>query len=102
MPRHESVTLLNCLGMVVKKIAAERISSFCERHEALHEGQFGCRKRRSAINAVAKLIATIKKAWQQKKLVGALFMDVKGAFNYVARKQLLKKIIQLKILGDLI
>jgi hypothetical protein len=29
-------------------------------------------------------------------------MDVKGAFNYVARKQLLKKIIQLKIPGDLI
>jgi hypothetical protein len=51
---------------------------------------------------VAKLIATIEKAWQQKKLVKALFMDVKGAFNYVARKQLLKKMIQLKIPGDLI
>jgi hypothetical protein len=51
---------------------------------------------------VAKLITTIEKAWQQKKLIGALFMDVKGVFNYVARKQLLKKIIQLKIPGDLI
>jgi hypothetical protein len=29
-------------------------------------------------------------------------MDIKGAFNYVARKQLLKKMIQLKIPGDLI
>jgi hypothetical protein len=29
-------------------------------------------------------------------------MDVKKTFNYVARKQLLKKIIQLKIPGDLI
>jgi hypothetical protein len=56
------ISLLNCLRKVVKKIAAERISSFCERHEALHEGQFGCRKRRSAISAVAKLIATIEKA----------------------------------------
>jgi hypothetical protein len=27
-----------------------------------------------------------KKAWQQKKLVKALFMNVKKAFNYVARK----------------
>jgi Reverse transcriptase (RNA-dependent DNA polymerase) len=80
------ISLLNCLRKVVEKIAAKRISSFCERHEALHEGQFGCRKRRNAINAVAKLIATTKKAWQQKKLVGALFMDVKEAFNYVTRK----------------
>jgi hypothetical protein len=29
-------------------------------------------------------------------------MDVKGAFNYVARKQLLKRMIQLRIPGDLI
>jgi hypothetical protein len=32
------ISLLNCLGKVIEKIAAERISSFCERHEALYEG----------------------------------------------------------------
>jgi hypothetical protein len=43
-----------------------------------------------------------RKGLATEKLVEALFMDVKEAFNYVARKQLLKKIIQLKIPGDLI
>ena len=86
----------------MEKIASETISHYCEISEALHEGQFGSRKQRSAIDAIAKLIAITEDAWNQKKLMGALFLDVKGAFDYIARKQLLKRIIALGIPGDLI
>jgi retron-type reverse transcriptase len=47
------------------------------------------------------IIVTVEKAWKQKKLAGALFLDVKGAFDYIARKQLLKRMIELKIPGDI-
>ncbi len=35
-------------------------------------------------------------------LAGALFMDVKGAFDHVSRGQLLKRMVELGIDGDLI
>jgi Reverse transcriptase (RNA-dependent DNA polymerase) len=56
------ISLLNCLGKVAEKVAATAIANFCETNELLHEGQFGCRKQRSAIDAVAKLIYTTEKA----------------------------------------
>jgi hypothetical protein len=46
---------------------------------------------------VAKLIAITEKAWHQKELAGALFLDVKGAFDYVDQKQLRKRMLDLRI-----
>jgi Reverse transcriptase (RNA-dependent DNA polymerase) len=56
------ISLLNCLGKVAEKVAATAIANFYETNELLHKGQFGYRKQRSAINAVAKLIYIIEKA----------------------------------------
>jgi hypothetical protein len=36
-----------------------------------------------------------------KKLIEILFLDVKEVFNYIIKKQILKKIIELKISGDI-
>jgi Reverse transcriptase (RNA-dependent DNA polymerase)/Endonuclease-reverse transcriptase len=91
------ISLLNCLGKVAEKVAATAIANFCEANELLHEGQFGYRKQRNAIDAVAKLIYTTEKAWNQKKLLGALFMDVKGAFDYVVKERLLQRMNKLEI-----
>ena len=45
----------------------------------------GARKERLAIDAVAVLIHTVQEKWSEKELAGALFMDVKGAFDHVSR-----------------
>jgi hypothetical protein len=82
---------------VAEKVAATAIANFYETNKLLHKGQFSYRKQRSAINAVAKLIYTIEKAWSQKKLLGALFMNVKGAFNYMIKERLLQRINKLEI-----
>jgi len=50
------ITLLNCLGKVVDKVAADAIADECERRKLLHDGQFGCRKRRSAVDAFGRLM----------------------------------------------
>jgi Reverse transcriptase (RNA-dependent DNA polymerase) len=82
---------------VAEKVATSAIMNFCEANELLHEGQFGYKKQRNAIDAVAKLIYIIEKAWNQKKLLKTLFMDVKGAFNYVVKERLLQRINKLEI-----
>jgi Reverse transcriptase (RNA-dependent DNA polymerase) len=94
---YKVISLLNCLGKVVEKVAATALSRLCEEKELLHPGQFGYRKQRSAIDAVAKLIYTIKKAWGKKKYLKALFLDVKGAFNYIAKNRLLSRMKELNI-----
>lgn len=63
----------------------------------------GTRKERSAINTISVLVhKTIQESWEEKKLAGALFMDVKDAFNHVSRSQLLRQMIELGIDGNLV
>ena len=96
------ISLLNCMGKVVEKVVAKELSQYCEEYFKLHPGQMGGRKDRSAIDAVAMLVHTVQEKWEQKKLAAALFMDVKGAFDHVSKRQLLRQMIELGIDGDLV
>ena len=96
------ISLLNCVGKVVEKVVANELSLYCEMYSKLHSGQMGGRKERSAIDAVATLVHTVYEKWEEKKLAAALFMDVKGAFDHVSKGQLLNRMIQLNIEGDLV
>ena len=96
------ISLLNCMGKVIEKVVAEQLSQYCESYSKLHPGQMSGRKERSAIDAVAILIHTVQERWEEKKLAAALFMDVKGAFDHVSKAQLVARMIELGIGGDLI
>jgi hypothetical protein len=52
--------LLNYIGKVIEKVAAEIIAKLYERLELLYNGQFGSRKLRGAINIIIKLIAIVE------------------------------------------
>jgi hypothetical protein len=56
------VEVQNCLGKVIEKVVATKIADDCERKHLLHDGQFGCRKRRSAIDAVGRMIQRVEEA----------------------------------------
>ena len=45
----------------------------------------GARKKRSAIDAMAMLVHIVQEKWSEKKLAGALFIDIKGAFDHISR-----------------
>ena len=96
------ISLLNCLGKVVEKIAADAIAHHCETMGILHPGQMGSRKQRSAIDAVACLIQNTHEAWKLQQLMGALFLDVKGAFDHVNPSRLIARLIEFNLDGDLI
>ena len=75
------ISLLECLRKVVERVVARKVATFYENHHIFHEGQFGSRKNRNAHNALLKLISFIKKAWKKGNIIGAIFIDVKGAYN---------------------
>lgn len=62
----------------------------------------GARKKRSTINVLSALVYMVQEIWENKKLAGALFMDIKEVFDHVSRSQLLKRMIELGIKGDLV
>jgi hypothetical protein len=96
------ITLLNCLGKVVEKVAANAIAERCERRQLLHGGQFGCRKRRSAIDAVGRLMKRVEEAWERGNTAAVLLMDVKGAFPHVAKGNLIKRMEEMGFEADLV
>ncbi|KAI7704569.1 hypothetical protein KC353_g13409 [Hortaea werneckii] len=96
------ISLLSCLGKVVEKAVATRIASFCEENEVFHRGQFGCRRTRGASDAVAQLVTKVETAWSKKHIALALLLDVKGAFDRVSKPQLLKRMVQVGIAGNIV
>jgi len=96
------ITLLNCLGEVVEKVAANGIAEECERRRLFHDGQFACRKRRSAIDAVGRLMKKVEEAWGRGNTAAVLLMDVKGAFPHVAKGNLIKRMEDMGFEADLV
>ena len=89
------ISLLNGIGKVVEMMAADAIANHCETMGVLHPGQMGIHKQQSAIDAVACLIQNTHEFWKLQQLVGALFLDVKGAFDHVNRSRLVNRLIGL-------
>jgi hypothetical protein len=82
------ICLLDVISKLVERMASHLIADHLERKKGLHEGQNGYRKRRSCIDAVAVLINRTEQVWSERKIVGALFMDVKSVFNNVSKGHL--------------
>ncbi|KAI7710683.1 hypothetical protein KC353_g9519, partial [Hortaea werneckii] len=96
------ISLLNCLGKVVEKVAATWIASYCEKNEVFHQGQFGCRHGRSTSDAVARLVSFVEDAWERKQIVLTLLLDVKGAFDRVNKQRLLERLTEVGIAGNIV
>ena len=78
------ISLLNCLGKVLEKILATRLSYLAKTGELLQPTQIGGRKQRSALDAMLLLQSEVEAAWAKKHVTALLFLDVKGAFDHVA------------------
>jgi len=57
------ISMLSCMGKVVEKVVAELLSEKAELRVLLSDGQFGSRKGRSAIAAVAIMVDRAHAAW---------------------------------------
>ena len=54
------ISLLNVIGKLVERTVAYLIAGHLERRKGLHEGQYGCRKRRATVDTVAVLMDSTK------------------------------------------
>jgi len=91
------ISLLNCLGKVSERILAQRLSFLAETTSLLHNSQIGSRLYKSAIDAALVLQNEVEVNKANKLKTSVLFLDVKGAFDHVAKNRLLQVLVQLKL-----
>src|SRR5947207_7123246 len=96
------ITLLNCLGKITEKLVAKQLAYLCEVYNLLHPEQLGGRQQRSAVDAVLSLVHNTEIARSDQLITSALFLNIKGAFDNVAKARLLIIMQSLGILSPLI
>jgi len=82
------ISLSNGFARLLNTCIANKLSNRGEMLNILPKNHFGARPGHSTTQAVHYLVTNIKDAWRKKKVVSALFLDVKGAFPSVDIDQL--------------
>ncbi|RDL34486.1 uncharacterized protein BP5553_07614 [Venustampulla echinocandica] len=94
---YKVISLLNCLGKVSERILAQRLGYLAETTQLLHLSQIGGRLKKSAIDAALLFNNEVEIGLKRKQKTSALLLDVKGAFDHVAKNQLLSILKDLRL-----
>ena len=83
------IALENTLGKILENVMMDIISYLTKIYELLPAHYYEERPERSAEDAMMILIENIYKAWKNKKIYIAMFMDVVRVFNNVHHEWLI-------------
>src|SRR6201999_801089 len=85
---HRPIQLIECLGKLVEKIVARRITYDLGRHELMPFNQFGGRSHSSCLDAGLSLCHDIQLARKAGLVSSFLAVDIKGFFDHVDQHRL--------------
>jgi ribonuclease HI len=91
------ITLLDCLGKVLERIIARRLTFLTGKHNLVPPNQFGGRSSSSTSDAIITFINDVQAAWNHGKVTSALTFDIKGYFDFVDHKRLLHQLRRKKV-----
>jgi hypothetical protein len=91
------ISLLNCLGKISERILAKRLSYLAETTSLLHDSQIGRRLKKSVIDTGLLLVNKVQENHLKGYKISVLFLDIKGAFDYISKNQLLAILKRLKL-----
>lgn len=78
------ISLSNGFARLLNACVANEITNRCETYNIIPKNHFGARPGHTTTQAVHYLTTTIKDTWRKKRVISALFLDVKGAFPSVS------------------
>jgi len=95
------ISLPSTLRKILEKILNKRLSWYLESNNLLNQSQYGCRRGRSAIMALAELDARIHRATANGSTLYPLFFDLENAFPRVWRHRILNSLHKFGLRGYL-
>jgi len=86
------ITLLECLGKVLKKIVACWLTYLAGKHSLVPANQFGGRSNSSMVDALLSFTNGVQCAWNHKLVTSTLTFDIKGYFDFINHNRLLSEL----------
>uniref|UniRef100_A0A3Q3EDH9 Reverse transcriptase domain-containing protein n=1 Tax=Labrus bergylta TaxID=56723 RepID=A0A3Q3EDH9_9LABR len=96
---YRPVSLLPQFSKILKKLFADRLNKFINKHNLLTDSQYGFRPNRSTSLAVIELIEKITNSLDQKNYAAGVFIDLKKAFDTINHNRLINKLERYGIRG---
>ena len=93
----KELTVLSCLSEGLEKIVAKRLNIIAFRLQLISSMHFDAIARRSSVDAAATVTHSIEKSFLKQKILTALAIDIKGAFDRVIDHHLIQKLWHQKI-----
>ena len=98
---YRPIAMTSCLGKLLERMVAKRLSFVLQQHELLCKFQCGFRKYHSTVDHLIRLESDIRKGYKQKQHTTAIFLDIKNAFDMVYKPALIYKLLRLGIKGHM-
>ena len=98
---YRPIALTSCLGKLLERMVAKRLSWLVERHQLISQNQCGFRQNRTTMDHIIRLETDIRKSFRQRQTTTAVFLDIKRAYDMVYKPALVYKLFKLGFRGHL-
>jgi len=98
---YRPISLLSSWSKILEKILNKRLSWYLESNNILSESQYGCRKNKSSLMALADLDAMINETNSSKASLYSVFFDIENVFPRVYTHHIISMLHQAGLRGPL-
>eukprot|EP01084_Bolivina_argentea_P037217 68811_1 len=85
---YRPIALLSCLGKILEKVMANRLTYHLQKHALLNINQAGFQPLHNTLELLIKLNEDIYSGFQNNSVINAIFLDMKSAYDTVWRDML--------------